>query len=187
MIRTGITGHRILTNQERIKAGIKQVIDRLILSYPETEWEIISALAEGADCLFVEEAIKILRARLVVVLPLSVNEYINEFHDSTNKVTFNILLNKAEKIINISHQISKEKSYLAAGIEIVDNCDTLVAIWDGRKAQGIGGTEEIVQLARQRGLPLAWIIAGNRRPGTLEPTSLKKKQGYVTFERLPSV
>lgn len=187
MIRIGVTGHRILTNQEKIKAGINQVIDRLILSYPETEWEIISALAEGADCLFVEEAMKKLLARLVVVLPLPKDKYLHEFHDSSNKVTFNLLLNKAEKVTEIIRQVSKEKSYLAAGIEIVDNCDILVAIWDGRKAQGIGGTEEIVQLARQKGLPLAWIKAGNRRPGTLEPTSLKEKQGFVTFERLPLV
>ena len=187
MICIGVTGHRILTDQKKIETGIERVIDKLTLSYQETKWEIVSALAEGADCLFVEEAVNQLHAQLVAVLPLSAGEYLHEFHDSSDKATFNILLNNAKKIIIIEKQTSKEESYLAAGTYIVDHCDILVAIWDGQKAQGIGGTGEIVRLARQRGLPLAWIWAGNRRPGTLEPTTLEEKQGYVTFEGFPPI
>jgi len=187
MIRIGVTGHRILTNQEKIKAGIEQVIDRLILSYPETEWEIVSALAEGADCLFVEEAMKQLHAKLIAVLPLSVSEYLQEFHDPSGKSTFEVLLSNAENIVRIEQKTSREESYLEAGRYIVDHCDILVAIWDGKKAQGIGGTGDIVELARQRSLPLAWIQAGNRRHGTKEPTDMEEKQGYVTFKRLPPI
>jgi hypothetical protein len=44
---------------------------------------------------------------------------------------------------------------------------------------------EIVAAACARGLPLAWIHAGNRTPGTLEPTSLDDAQGTVTDERIP--
>jgi hypothetical protein len=42
----------------------------------------------------------------------------------------------------------------------------------------------IVDEARQNGLPIAWIHAGNRVPGTHEPTSLGEEQGKITFERL---
>ena len=63
--------------------------------------------------------------------------------------------------------------------------DVLVAIWDGQGAQGLGGTGGIVAEARERGLPLAWVHAGNRRPGTAEATSLGDEQGEVTFERFP--
>ncbi len=183
MIRIGITGHRILARQENIKAGIKQVIDNLLSFYPTAQWEVISALAEGADCLFVEEATHQLNAGLVVVLPLPVENYLGDFHNATNKATFNKLLDKAQKIIVIEPQTSKEKAYLAAGAYIVENCDVLVAIWDGQKAQGLGGTGDIVALARRKALPLAWIQAGNRRHGTKEPTDLEEKQGQVVFER----
>jgi hypothetical protein len=33
-------------------------------------------------------------------------------------------------------------------------------------------------------LPFAWVHAGNRRPGTMEPTSLRTDQGHVTYENL---
>jgi len=187
MIRIGVTGHRILTNQRKIKTGIKQVINMLILSYPEAKWEIVSALAEGADCLFVEEAMNQLQAELVAVLPLSIDEYLYEFHDPSNRTIFNMLLKNAKKIIEIEQQTSKEEAYLAAGAYLVDNCDILVAIWDGQKAQDIGGTGDIVGLARQRSMPLAWIQAGNRRHGTKEPTDLEDRQGQVTFERFSPI
>jgi hypothetical protein len=174
-----------LTNQEKIRSGIKQVIDKLTSSYQETKWELVSSLAEGADCIFVEEAIKQLHTELIAVLPLSADEYLQGFHDSSNKATFNVLLKNAKNIIQLEQQTSKEEAYLAAGTYIVNNCDILVAIWDGQKAQGVGGTGEIVRLARQRHLALAWIWAGNRRSGTLEPTSLEEKQGSVTFEKFP--
>jgi hypothetical protein len=47
-------------------------------------------------------------------------------------------------------------SCLAEGVE---NCDLLVAIWDGEPARGPGGTGETVELFRQAGRPLLWIHA----------------------------
>ena len=45
-------------------------------------------------------------------------------------------------------------------------------------------TSMVVAEARVRGLPMAWIHAGNRLPGTMEPTSLGPDQGVVTFENM---
>jgi hypothetical protein len=186
MIRIGVTGHRILANQEKVRSGIRDVINRLNSSFHENEWEIVSALAEGADCLFVEAAIDQLSAHLIVVLPLSVSEYLHEFHDFSNKSAFEVLLSNAKKIVRIEQKTSREESYLEAGKYIVDHSNILVAIWDGKKAQGIGGTGDIVELARQRSLPLAWIQAGNRRHGTKEPTDMGTVQGNVVYERFPN-
>jgi len=41
---------------------------------------------------------------------------------------------------------------------------------------------EVIARARARGLPLAWVHAGNRTRGTMEPTSLGVDQGSVTYE-----
>lgn len=67
---------------------------------------------------------------------------------------------------------------------MLDHCDVLVTIWDGQELQGQGGTGGTVTAARRRGLPIAWVHAGNRKPGTEEPTSLGEEQGTVTFENL---
>ena len=53
-----------------------------------------------------------------------------------------------------------------------------------RAHEGQGGTGEVVAQARARGKPIAWIHAGNRKPGTMEPTSLGADQGRVTYENL---
>ena len=39
--------------------------------------------------------------------------------------------------------------------------------------------------ARRRGLPLAWVHAGNARAGSRESLSLGDEQGVVTLERFP--
>jgi hypothetical protein len=67
---------------------------------------------------------------------------------------------------------------------VLDNSEVLITIWDGRDALGRGGTADIVGRARGRGLPIAWVHAGNRQPGNSEPASLGEEQGRVTFEHI---
>lgn len=91
-------------------------------------------------------------------------------------------LNRTIKLVEPS---VREEAYLAAGSYVLEHCDVLVALWDGVRTQGKGGTGEIVDLARQRKLPLAWIRAGNRKLGTRKPTSLGPDQGTIIYERFP--
>jgi hypothetical protein len=48
-------------------------------------------------------------------------------------------------------------SYLAAGRVLLNQTDLLIAIWDGKDAQGTGGTGQIVREALQRGIPTLWV------------------------------
>ena len=68
---------------------------------------------------------------------------------------------------------------------LLDHCDVILAVWDGEDAQGRGGTGQIVRLAREAGMAVAWVHAGNRQPGTMTPISLDPDQGLVTYERFP--
>ncbi len=189
-IRIGITGHRILTQTDRreIEAGIAEALSKVMHTFPAYAFTILSALAEGADCLFVENALDRLKAQLIVVLPLPDNEYLEDFTNDDAKRIFTALLPEAtDPPILISQQEDRETAYLKAGEYIVDHCDILTAIWDGKPAQGLGGTGQIVEIARQRGKPLIWILAGNRKPGTYIPTRLRDKQGIIRLERFPEV
>ncbi|MGW4103078.1 hypothetical protein [Streptomyces sp. NPDC004976] len=47
-----------------------------------------------------------------------------------------------------------EQAYLGAGRWIVDHCDRLIAVWDGRPARGLGGTGNVVANARRTGVPV---------------------------------
>ena len=97
------------------------------------------------------------------------------------------MLKRAAEVLEVAPQAGRDGAYEAAGRAVLDRSDALIAVWDGREAQGRGGTGGVVAEARRRGLPVAWIRAGNRRPEALEPVSLGARQGAVTFERFPVV
>jgi len=185
MIKIGVTGHRVLSNPELIEAGILRVLSKISSIYPREAFTVISALAEGADCLFAKTAIFKLQAKLVVRLPLPAVDYKKDFSATEALETFDELLDLASAVTQENIPDSREDAYFATGKYILDHCDILVAIWDGQTAQGRGGTGEIVQLARKCGRPLAWIQSGNRYPGTLNPVDLGDQQGKVIYERFP--
>ena len=51
----------------------------------------------------------------------------------------------------------RQAGYERSGQYIADQCDALIAIWDGLPARGRGGTAEIVAYARKNKRKLAWI------------------------------
>ena len=184
MIGVGVTGHRVLMEIEKISEGVDLVFSSLHKSYPGRQVLVMSSLAEGADRLVAVRAIKRWRARLVVPLPLPVSEYLADFVTPASKEEFHSLLVRAHEVITLPRAPTRVEAYEAAGRYIVERCTVLIAVWDGSGAQGEGGTGMVVAEARKRGLPFAWIRAGNRLPGTMEPTSLGAEQGMVTFENM---
>jgi hypothetical protein len=181
----GVSGHRVLAEQEKLEAGLDAVAARIAAAFPGEPWTVVSALAEGADRLVACRLLARPGTRLVVVLPLAADDYETDFTTAASRQEFRSLLARADDVIEIAPQTSRDAAYEAAGREVLDRADVLVTIWDGQRAQGQGGTAAIIAQGRERGLPLARVHAGNRRPGTLEPTSLGAEQGEVTFERLP--
>lgn len=183
MVRIGATGHRLLTDHEKISAGIETALDRIEALHSPATLTIVSSLAAGADCLIATHVLKRTGARLIVPLPLPVADYLHDFASEDGDV-FRDLLTRADEIIELPYASSREESYEAAGEFVLNNCDVLLAIWDGQPAQGRGGTAYVVERARHLHLPVAWVHAGNRKKGTSEPTSLGEEQGTVTFERM---
>lgn len=182
MIRIGVTGHRILAEVEKIEAGIAAALRFIEHKFHGETFAVVSSLAEGADRLVVRQVLCRSHSRLIVALPLPESDYLDDFATEESQEEFRRLLSQAKEIVELHPASSRDETYEAAGRYVLDNCDVLVAIWDGQAAQGLGGTGGILAEARRRGLPVAWVHAGNRRPGTQEPTSLGEEQGQVTFE-----
>jgi hypothetical protein len=180
----GVTGHRILTELDRITAGVDEALARIEQVFPARSLTVLSALAEGTDRLVVQRILRRPDTRLLVPLPLTKADYMADFASAESKQDFLSLLGQADEVVELAPTRTREQAYENAGLYILDHCNVLLAIWDGQGAQGQGGTGGVVARARERGLPIAWIHAGNRKPGTLEPTSFGAKQGMVTFERL---
>lgn len=184
MVAIGITGHRFLAEVDKLRLGLDEASVRLGELFPGT-WTVISALAEGADRLVANRLLAREGSRLVAVLPLPRGDYETDFETTASRAEFANLLARAEEVVEVPPRVDRDGAYEAGGQTVLDLSDVLVAVWDGQGAQGLGGTGGIVAQARERGLPVVWVHAGNRRPSTQEPTTLGPEQGRVTYERLP--
>ena len=184
MIRVGVTGHRVLAEPDKIEAGVDAALRRIEQSFPGEPLAIISALAEGADRIVARHVLGRPRSRLVVPLPFAESEYIKDFSLAASRAEFFRLLERADEINLMPAAETREQAYEAAGEFVLNNSDVLIAIWDGQLAQGLGGTGDIVLRARERQMPIAWVHAGNREPGTGRPTTLDDEQGRVTLENM---
>ena len=132
----------------------------------------MSSLAEGSDQIVAEVAMEHLGARLVVPLPLPFELYIDSFGmDASGKIDeekrdvsiseFTRLIGRAERYFELplksgsiadlgdpkdeAHKKLRAKQYAFAGAFIVERCDELIAVWDGKPCSGPGGTAQIVQ------------------------------------------
>src|SRR5215831_9555464 len=172
MVAIGVTGHRTLADLDRITAGVAEALRHIEQAFPGQPLTVISSLAEGADRLVVHQVLARPKARLVVPLPLPQSDYLTDFESAASQEEFLRLLDQAAEVLELPPVPTRNAAYEAAGNYVLEHCDVLIAIWDGQDAQGQGGTATIVAQARQRGLSIVWVHAGNRNPGTHEPTSL---------------
>ena len=184
-IKLGISGHRFLLEEDKIIQGINTALDAIQDAFGASAWQIYSQLAEGADRLAANQALSKAQSELVVVLPLAQEDYLRDFQTPESIEEFLTLCQRAAELIIMPSASTREMSYQSAGEFILDQSEVLLVVWDGEPAQGLGGTGGIAARARQKGVPIAWVMAGNRLPGTDQPTSLGKNQGLVQYENFP--
>ncbi|MFD4949027.1 hypothetical protein ACFWNT_42680 [Streptomyces sp. NPDC058409] len=104
-------------------------------------------LAEGADQLFAHELLAA-GGNLHVVIPSE--GYEGTFSDS-DRNTYLALLTKAADVTRLRFESPSEEAYDAAGQWVAEHCETLIAVWDGQPARGLGGTADAVAHARKLG------------------------------------
>lgn len=166
-VRIGVTGHRTLGSEQLIRESVKSVLGKLdkMLSRKPHTFAVISPLAEGADRLVAREVLDWdtdgEKPVLEAVLPLPEEDYLNDFAAPGSKEEFRELLSRAKSVIVLEKTASRNAAYEHVGHYVVDNCDVLFAIWNGKKAVGQGGTAEIVEYARKVGKHIFWINSEN--------------------------
>lgn len=150
MTVVAVTGHRDLGDDALIRRQIDEV-----LASVDAPLVGVSALAAGADQIFAE-AVLAAGGALEVVVPGT------DYRDSLDEATraaFDRLVDAATTVTTMQYDRVGRGAYLAAGLEMLDRCDLLVAVWDGEASRGDGGTADIVHRARARGIPVHIIDA----------------------------
>jgi hypothetical protein len=168
-IMLGVVGHRnIDTKNKKLAAALKKQCALLRGRYKHSPFVILSALAEGADRLMANIALKELQAELIAVLPMPEGEYERDFETAESKAEFRSLLKRAlcVKIAPAppgqaswaSEGEPRNERYARAGAIIVDHVQVLFAIWDGEPARGTGGTADQVAWFKRGDSPAAYSL-----------------------------
>jgi hypothetical protein len=148
-----VTGHRRLADSVAVRVGIRTALEEQPI--PLTG---LSTLAAGADQLFAEVVLE-LGGALDVLVPSA--DYAGAL-DEEARAGFDRLCSAARSVTVLDAESAGRDAYVAAGEAMLDRCDVLLAVWDGQPSRGAGGTADIVERARNRGIPVVVVASGRR-------------------------
>jgi hypothetical protein len=176
-VRIGVTGHRRLEDEPAIAEAARAWLANVQSWFPATDatpvaFSLISALAEGADRLIVTTALDALPGpdtQLEAVLPLKRSDYEKDFKTGHSVSEFHRLLRVAASTVQVPDVEDRDTAYERAGQYIVDRCDVLIAVWDGRQSGGRGGTAETISYAQSQGVEVLRVDARAPVPPAVMP------------------
>lgn len=150
MTRIGASGHQNLPNEavDYVTSRIRELLER----HP-TDLIGVCSLAAGADQLFARTVLQA-GGRLHIVIPCV--QYRTTFSPNEAKA-YDELLAAASSSEMLPFEVPSEVAFLAAGQRVVDLAELLIAVWDGRPAQGAGGTGDIVSYAGDQDVEVAVV------------------------------
>jgi hypothetical protein len=121
----------------------------------------VSNLAEGADQLF---AAHVLKAGGILEAILPCEDFASSLVTDDGRARLAELRRAAGTVITLPYPKPSEQAFLAAGQAVVERCDHLFAVWDGRPGRGPGGTADVVAYARARRRPVTvlWVDGVHR-------------------------
>jgi len=145
MVKIGITGHR----PQRLKklTTVSKLTDWLDSQFYEhmdadEDFILITGMAQGTDQIAAHEAL-LFGGRIWCYYP-----YRRKLHEVED-----YLESKADKVMYEQAEYSPE-CYIKRDRRIVDDCDVLLAVWDGKEN---GGTWQTIKYAREKGKQIVYF------------------------------
>jgi hypothetical protein len=181
----GVTSHRNIPAREMepIRQRVREFLARLQRDFPLLPLVVLSSLAEGGDQWVAEEALAA-GVRLVAPLPMTREQYAHDFTDPAALARYQGLCDAAD-VIEVPHigsstldrrgeaPVGSERDlhYAQAGVYISQHCHVLLAIWDGKMSDRVGGTAQVVRFhlagiapaldERRRGFPRSALLGND--------------------------
>ena len=166
-IVVGVTGHRDLRvgDVPALESAVADAFGTLLAAYRHTPLLLVSALAAGADQL----AARVARANgipIVAPMPLERAEYERDFNVE-ERDEFSALLRTARCAFfvgyapgNDARSVANDEraraiQYARLGAYVACNSQILLALWNGRETDHVGGTAQVVAY-RRRGVALGF-------------------------------
>jgi hypothetical protein len=124
----------------------------------------MSALAEGADQLVAEEALR-LGVPVIVPLPMQRKVYIRDFESINLQEKFEFLSSRAAETYELplvagntiesisEYGSARDLQYAQLGVFLCAHCHILLALWDGKDNDKLGGTGQVVRFHHDDVMP----------------------------------
>lgn len=160
-MRIGLTGHRterLRGKEQEVKEWLVKVID--ILSEGQPTMEFLCGCADGADELFGMLAYDYPKVHLTLCKP-------------TRGYRFGKIDKLAERANGSVYMVDNWRKGADSLRDkyIADNCDVLLAVWDGDESSGVCGT---IRFAKRAGKPIIYcpksIFKGEESKSAVEET-----------------
>ncbi|HZM75011.1 MAG TPA: hypothetical protein VFC19_04750 [Candidatus Limnocylindrales bacterium] len=148
MRRIAVTGHLNLSPQS--VPLVRRAIADLLAAFSGDGLTGITCLARGADSVFAE-AVLDRGGTLEVILPSA--DYRARKVEADHAPQFDALIRRAARVHILPLDRAGRDAYAAANQAMLDSCDELFAVWDGRPGD-MASTASVVAQARQRGIPV---------------------------------
>lgn len=161
-----VSGHRDLlpTEMPRIRQLVREFLCELRDTCPDRVVAVMSALAEGADRLVAQEALE-LGMPLTVLLPMRADLYAADFPSAESRAEFERLCSAAVDVFalpitpgNTPASIAvagpnRSRQYAQLGVFMCAHCHVLLALWDGKPSDRLGGTAQVVRFHHDDVMP----------------------------------
>jgi hypothetical protein len=151
MTRLAVTEHRGLS--ETTSALVDAALRAEISKRTDGNLAGLSCLADGADTLFARAILDHSGALHVIVPAQKYREGLPAHHHPT----YDALLARAAEVVELDHVESDSDAHMDASLRILAESDELLAVWDGQPARGYGGTADVVNAAKDQGLPVTVV------------------------------
>jgi len=138
----GVTGHQNIGDHETI-SWVETNLTREIQNQTITTG--LTCLAIGADQLFAHILTKF-NIPYIAITPCE--GYEETFSGKSDQQNYFKYLAQAQEAVKLNFPAPSEEAFYAAGKYIVDHCNILFAIWNGKPAKGLGGTGDVVEYAK---------------------------------------
>ena len=161
-----VTGHRDLVAAEisGIRERVSKFLTDLRHEYPDRGVSVMSSLAEGADQLVAEEAVQ-LGIPLIVPLPMARELYVKDFDSVSVREKFDFLSSRAAETYELpvtpgntiesisEYGAARDQQYAQVGVFLCAHCHVLLALWDGKYSDRLGGTGQVVRFHHDDVMP----------------------------------
>lgn len=173
----GFTGHRSGYDEALIAPVLMEVLIDLQSRIRSAGGEAVlyASIAEGSDTLFVEIA-RDLGLPVHLILPLEEEEFAKDFSSPAAWERAKAQIDRVrakpdrETLRLTKGDSSRPACYYDQGMQMLEACDVVVALWNGEAARGSGGTGQIV--AQARAMEIAVVVVDSKDGTVTRPESL---------------